>query len=168
MSAGVHRASPAMIGPRTSVAICSTDAKSPLLITGNPASIMSTLRRCNCRATSSFSRRFIDAPGHCSPSRKVVSKTKIFSDITLFQFGLRIGEQFLNVDVVVTSTNATKLTKLETEAKRIVRVATPEQEKLKAKQLSEKTHVDATLQGNYKFARTNFTTKTQRTPRQWF
>jgi hypothetical protein len=59
----------------------------------------------------------------------------------------------LNVDVVVTSTNATKLTKLETEEKRIVRGATPEEEELKAKQLSEKAHVEPTLQGNYKFAR---------------
>jgi hypothetical protein len=59
----------------------------------------------------------------------------------------------------------TKLQKLETEEKRRVRGATPEEE-LKAKQLSETAHVDATLQGNYKFATTNFTTKTQRTRRQ--
>jgi hypothetical protein len=47
---------------------------------------------------------------------------------------------FFKVDVVVTSTNVTKLQKLETEEKRIVRGATPEEEELKAKQLSDKAH----------------------------
>jgi hypothetical protein len=59
----------------------------------------------------------------------------------------------------------TKLQRLETEEKRRVRGATPEEE-LKAKQLSDKAHVDDRLQSNYRFARTNFTTKTQRTPRK--
>jgi hypothetical protein len=36
----------------------------------------------------------------------------------------------------------TKLQKLETEEKRRVRGATPEEEKLKAKQLSDEAHVD--------------------------
>jgi hypothetical protein len=36
----------------------------------------------------------------------------------------------------------TKLQKLETEEKRRVRGATPEEEELKAKQLSEKAHVE--------------------------
>ena len=49
----------------------------------------------------------------------------------------------------------------------MVRGATPEEE-LKAKQLSDEAHVDQRLQSNYKFARTNFTTKTQRTPKQNF
>ena len=45
----------------------------------------------------------------------------------------------------------TKLTDLETEEKGIVRGATPEEE-LKAKQLSDRAHAEATLQSNYKFA----------------
>jgi hypothetical protein len=46
---------------------------------GKPASMMSTRKRANCRATSSFSRMFIEAPGHCSPSRNVVSNINIWS-----------------------------------------------------------------------------------------
>jgi hypothetical protein len=60
----------------------------------------------------------------------------------------------------------TKLQKLETEEKRRVRGATPEEKELKAKQLSDEAHVDDRLQSNYRFARTNFTTKTQRTRRK--
>jgi len=48
----------------------------------------------------------------------------------------------------------TKLQKLETEEKRRVRGATPEEE-LKAKQLSDRAHAEATLQSNYKFASEN-------------
>jgi hypothetical protein len=35
----------------------------------------STWSRASCRAISSFSIVFIEKPGACSPSRKVVSKT---------------------------------------------------------------------------------------------
>src|SRR5437867_12155078 len=43
--------------------------------------MMSTPRRSSCRAISSFSARFMLQPGDCSPSRRGVSKTKIFSGI---------------------------------------------------------------------------------------
>jgi hypothetical protein len=39
-----------------------------------PASMTSTRSRSSCRAMRSFSSRVIEAPGDCSPSRKVVSK----------------------------------------------------------------------------------------------
>lgn len=47
----------------------------------------------------------------------------------------------------------------------MVRGATPEEEELKAKQLSEKTHVDARLQGNYKFASENVNNERERRDR---
>ena len=48
-----------------------------------PASITSTLSSSSCAATCNFSSRFIEQPGDCSPSRKVVSKmtTRSFSDL---------------------------------------------------------------------------------------
>ena len=49
------RDSPAMIEPRTALAIASTASKSPWLAIGNPASITSTPRRASCSAISSFS-----------------------------------------------------------------------------------------------------------------
>ena len=45
---------------------------------GKPASITSTPRRMSCWAMTSFSSVFMDAPGLCSPSRRVVSKMWIF------------------------------------------------------------------------------------------
>ena len=41
---------------------------------GKPASIMSTPRSRRARAISSFSVWFMEQPGDCSPSRRVVSK----------------------------------------------------------------------------------------------
>mgnify|MGYP001558394529 CR=1 FL=1 len=41
---------------------------------GKPASMMSTFKRSSCLAISSFSSGVREAPGHCSPSRSVVSK----------------------------------------------------------------------------------------------
>src|SRR5215469_6000313 len=41
---------------------------------GNPASMISTLKRSICRAMRTFSAAFMLQPGDCSPSRKVVSK----------------------------------------------------------------------------------------------
>ena len=73
------RERPAMLAPRISSAICLTDSKSPGEATGKPASITSTLSRASCRAISSFSLIFRLAPGHCSPSLKVVSKMISFS-----------------------------------------------------------------------------------------
>src|SRR5271154_81343 len=50
---------------------------------GKPASMMSTPMSSSISATSSFSSKVMVAPGHCSPSRKVVSKitTRSFSDL---------------------------------------------------------------------------------------
>src|SRR5690606_5676456 len=55
-------------------AIARTASKSPLDDAANPASITSTRSFSSCRAMRSFSSFVMDAPGLCSPSRKVVSK----------------------------------------------------------------------------------------------
>jgi hypothetical protein len=55
-------------------AIALTASKSPLEEAAKPASITSTRSRSSCLAMRSFSSRVIDAPGLCSPSRRVVSK----------------------------------------------------------------------------------------------
>ncbi|VEB40438.1 Uncharacterised protein [Chromobacterium violaceum] len=49
-------------------------SKSPGLAAAKPASMMSTPRRSSWRAMRIFSSLLIEAPGDCSPSRKVVSK----------------------------------------------------------------------------------------------
>src|SRR3989441_8012840 len=64
---------------RHSAATALTAAKSPSEAIGNPASIISTPSDCSFRARSSFSVRFIEQPGDCSPSRKVLSKILIRS-----------------------------------------------------------------------------------------
>src|ERR1044072_7208894 len=51
-----------------------TAAKSPSDAIGNPASMTSTPRSWSLFAIRTFSVRFIEQPGDCSPSRKVVSK----------------------------------------------------------------------------------------------
>ena len=51
-----------------------TASKSPFDDAAKPASITSTFRRSSWRAMRSFSSFVIEAPGDCSPSRKVVSK----------------------------------------------------------------------------------------------
>src|ERR1044072_3437070 len=51
-----------------------TAAKSPSEAIGKPASMMSTPRSWSLFAIRTFSVRFIEQPGDCSPSRKVVSK----------------------------------------------------------------------------------------------
>ena len=63
-------------------AISCTAAKSPSEAIGKPASMMSTPMSSSSSATSSFSSWVMVAPGHCSPSRKVVSKmtTRSLSD----------------------------------------------------------------------------------------
>jgi hypothetical protein len=68
----------------------------------------------------------------------------------------------LNVDVLATIDERDQTNDLESEEKRIVWGATPEEEKLKAKPLSDRAHADETLQSNCKFARTNFTTEALR------
>ena len=64
------------------LAISCTAAKSPSEAIGKPASMMSTPMVSSSSATSIFSSWVIVAPGHCSPSRNVVSKmtTRSFSD----------------------------------------------------------------------------------------
>ena len=54
---------PVMIGPRTALAIASTDSKSPSDAIGNPASITSTPRRASWSAISSFSVTSSEMPG---------------------------------------------------------------------------------------------------------
>ncbi len=68
------RARPQTRAPSTSLAIAWTASKSSGEATGNPASMTSTRSLASWRATSSFSARFMLAPGACSPSRSVVSK----------------------------------------------------------------------------------------------
>ena len=53
-----------------------TASKSPFEAIGKPASMMSTPMASRSSATWSFSSRVMVAPGHCSPSRKVVSKIR--------------------------------------------------------------------------------------------
>ncbi len=88
----------AMMGPLISLAMVLTDVKSPSLMTGKPASMTSTLRRASWRATSSFSRKLMEAPGHCSPSRKVVSKIMILFFIKkqnpIAGLAMRFGNSF--------------------------------------------------------------------------
>ena len=56
-------------------------SKSPLLEAAKPASITSTFSFSNCLAMRIFSSRVMDAPGLCSPSRKVVSNMMRRSDM---------------------------------------------------------------------------------------
>ena len=73
MSRSLARHRPAIVDSLTTFAMARTASKSPLDAAGNPASMTSTRMRSSCRAMRSFSSRFIDAPGLCSPSRMVVS-----------------------------------------------------------------------------------------------
>src|SRR6185437_9276283 len=67
------------------LAISLTAAKSPSEAIGKPASMMSTPIVSSSSATSIFSSCVMVAPGHCSPSRKVVSKmtTRSLSDLAV-------------------------------------------------------------------------------------
>src|SRR3954452_25336389 len=78
------RARPQITGPCTSRAMACTASKSPGEAIGKPASMMSTPRRASWWAISSFSCLFSEMPGDCSPSRRVVSKTRTrsFSSLT--------------------------------------------------------------------------------------
>ena len=86
MSFSTQRDKPQMVGPSsvpTSRAMRCTAAKSSGDAAGKPASIISTPKRANCRAISSFSALLRVAPGLCSPSRRVVSKKRtVFSSVT--------------------------------------------------------------------------------------
>ena len=72
----------------TSVAMARTASKSPGEAIGNPASMMSTPSAASARATSSFSARFMLAPGDCSPSRSVVSKIRTRSEAASGETGV--------------------------------------------------------------------------------
>ena len=74
MSAGAERARPQITGPFTRIAIACTASKSPGEAIGKPASSTSTPSSAKHSAIRSFSSMFIEKPGDCSPSRKVVSK----------------------------------------------------------------------------------------------
>ena len=66
-----------IIGSFTAFDSATTLSKSPGLDTGNPASITSTPKASKRRAISIFSVLVNWQPGTCSPSRRVVSNTKI-------------------------------------------------------------------------------------------
>src|SRR5438034_3424745 len=99
-SLSLARASPHTVLSLIALAIAFTAAKSPLDDAGNPASMTSTLSRSSCLAMRIFSSLVIDAPGLCSPSRKVVSKIIKWSDMvsscklqeTLFLPRIRAGK----------------------------------------------------------------------------
>ncbi len=74
MSLSRARDSPATWQCLISLAMTRTASKSPSLAMGKPASMTSTPRLSRRRAIRIFSRRFMVAPGDCSPSRRVVSK----------------------------------------------------------------------------------------------
>ena len=82
MSLKAARDRPQITACLVRLAISWTAAKSPSEAIGKPASMMSTPIVSSSSATSSFSSCVMVAPGHCSPSRKVVSKmtTRSFSD----------------------------------------------------------------------------------------
>ena len=74
MSAGLQRASAAITGRRISCAMSSTACASSSDAIGKPASMMSAPSASIWRASRIFSSVFIEKPGDCSPSRRVVSK----------------------------------------------------------------------------------------------
>jgi len=74
MSCSLARASEQTVLSLMASAMALTASKSPLEAAAKPASITSTFRRSSWRAMRSFSSLVMEAPGDCSPSRKVVSK----------------------------------------------------------------------------------------------
>ncbi len=77
-SFSVQRARPAIVHWVISAAMAETESKSPWEVMGKPASMISTPSCSRARAISSFSFRFMEAPGDCSPSRRVVSKIRMW------------------------------------------------------------------------------------------
>ena len=73
MSLASARESDATTGAFTAPAMASTLAKSPFDAMAKPASTTSTPRDSSSRAMRTFSSMFIEYPGACSPSRRVVS-----------------------------------------------------------------------------------------------
>src|ERR1700716_2642675 len=87
MSFGFARDRPAITAFLERLAISLTAWKSPSEVIGKPASMTSTPISSSISAISSFSSKVMVAPGHCSPSRKVVSNitTRSLSDlVTVF------------------------------------------------------------------------------------
>src|SRR3979411_828059 len=74
MSLKAARESPQITAFLARLAISCTAAKSPSEAIGKPASMMSPPISSSSSAISSFSSWVMVAPGHCSPSRNVVSK----------------------------------------------------------------------------------------------
>src|SRR3954451_4312368 len=74
------RARPQTIGPSTWRAMACTASKSPGEVIGNPASMTSTPRRASWVAISIFSWTFREMPGDCSPSLRVVSNIRTWSE----------------------------------------------------------------------------------------
>ena len=74
ISRSLARANEQTIESFTAAATAEIASKSPSELAAKPASITSTLRRSSWRAMRTFSSLVIEAPGDCSPSRKVVSK----------------------------------------------------------------------------------------------
>jgi len=77
-----HRARAAMVGRRISMAMRRTASASFGEAIGKPASMMSTPSASSARASASFSSTCSEKPGPCSPSRRVVSKIRIWSSIS--------------------------------------------------------------------------------------
>jgi hypothetical protein len=73
MSLNAARESPHTTAFLVRLAISCTAAKSPSDAIGKPASMTSTPMVSSSSATSIFSSWVMVAPGHCSPSRNVVS-----------------------------------------------------------------------------------------------
>ena len=74
MSIFLARARPQMVLSLTTSATALTASKSPLLAMGKPASMTSTFIFSSALAMRTFSSAVMEAPGLCSPSRRVVSK----------------------------------------------------------------------------------------------
>ena len=81
MSPSMARASPAIVAFSACLAMAETASKSPMEAMGKPASMMSTPMASSRAATASLSSNAMVAPGHCSPSRNVVSKMTILSEV---------------------------------------------------------------------------------------
>jgi hypothetical protein len=81
MSRSLARDSEHTVESLIAAAIAFTASKSPLELAAKPASMTSTFSLSSWRAMRSFSSLVIDAPGDCSPSRKVVSKMISWSAI---------------------------------------------------------------------------------------
>ena len=86
MSRSLARASEQTVESLMVLAMAWMHSKSPLELAAKPASITSTRRRSSWRAMRIFSSRVMEAPGDCSPSRKVVSKMMSLSDM-VFSLG---------------------------------------------------------------------------------